>query len=404
MRVEIEKGRAVGKISAPPSKSMAHRLLICAALAKGKSTLYGVSSCDDVLATIDCLSGLGASFEYEGDTVRVTGADIMSAKPERALHCRESGSTLRFLVPVCLLLDKNVMMTGSGMLMQRPMGVYKALAKEKKVTFLQDGESIVLRGPLASGEYRIAGDVSSQFISGLLFALPLAEGDSKISIIPPVVSRPYIDMTVDALHQFGIKAHWEDDHTLAIPGGQSYKATSTSVEGDYSGAAFFAALNAVGSDISIKGLRPDSIQGDKIYGSYFKMLDNGIPTIHIGDCPDLGPVLFAVAAAKNGGIFTGTSRLKIKESDRGEAMARELRKFGTSVTIHEDSIVVYPADFHSPTEPLDGHNDHRIVMSLAVLCTLTGGKINGAEAVSKSFPGFFESLSALGIKEYSYDT
>lgn len=403
MRVEIEKGRAVGRITAPPSKSMAHRLLICASLARGVSTVHGVSSCDDVLATIDCLTELGARFEYDGDTVRVTGADLSSAAPERPLACRESGSTLRFLIPICLLLDKNLMLTGEGQLMKRPMGVYSALAAEKGVTFLQDGNSIVLRGPLTSGEYTVAGDVSSQFISGLLFALPMAEGDSRINIIPPVVSRPYIDMTLEALREFGIRVDWEDDHTLRIPGGQEYRATETRVEGDYSGAAFFAALRTLGADVEVDGLRADSIQGDRIYESYFRMLENGIPTIHIGDCPDLGPVLFSVAAAKYGGIFTGTSRLRIKESDRGAAMAEELKKFGTTVTIHDDSIVVYPADFHAPDEPLSGHGDHRIVMSLAVLLTLTGGTIDGAEAVSKSFPSFFDNLSSLGIKEAVYD-
>ena len=210
MDIRIEKSLARGSIKAPPSKSMAHRLLICAALAEGESVIHGVSSCDDVLATIDCLSELGAKFEYEGDTVKVTGANLSVASPENCLFCRESGSTLRFLVPICLLLGKNVMMTGSGTLMQRPLGVYLALAKEKGLTFLQDESSIVLRGPLAAGEYRIAGNVSSQFISGLMFALPLADGDSKINIIPPVVSRPYIDMTLEALREFGIKIEWEE--------------------------------------------------------------------------------------------------------------------------------------------------------------------------------------------------
>ncbi len=397
MNIEIEKSTARGTVKAPPSKSMAHRMLICAALAKGTSTVCGVSSCDDVLATIDCLSELGAKFDYDGDTVKVTGADLLTASPENCLCCRESGSTLRFLVPICLLLDKNVMMTGSGTLMHRPLGVYQSLAREKGLTFLQDENSIVLRGPLSAGEYRIAGNVSSQFISGLMFALPLADGSSKINIIPPVVSRPYIDMTLEALREFGVKVDWADDHTLVIPGNQEYKATKTSVEGDYSGAAFFAALDSLGSDVGIEGLRENSTQGDKIYKIYFDMLSKGIPTVHIGDCPDLGPVLFAVAAAQYGGIFTGTSRLRYKESDRGEAMAKELRKFGASVAIHEDTIVVYPTDFHEPSEPLDGHNDHRIVMSLAVLLTKTGGTIRGAEAVSKSFPDFFSLLASLGV-------
>lgn len=403
MKVTINKGRAAGCVTAPSSKSMAHRLLISAALAEGESIVHGIPFCDDVLATIDCLTSLGAKFNVEGDTVRVIGTNPRTAAPSSALSCRESGSTLRFMVPVCLLCDKNIMLTGSSTLMRRPMGAYEALSRDKGFTFLHDDNSVILRGPLAAGSYRIAGDVSSQFITGLLFALPLADGDSVLEIIPPVVSRPYIDLTLSALKDFGIEAKWSDDHTLRIPGNQKYRPREVTVEGDYSGAAFLEALNAIGGDVEIKGLREDSLQGDRVYQTFFKQLERGIPTIHIADCPDLGPVLFALAAAKHGGIFTGTSRLRFKESDRAECMAEELKKFGTSVTIRDDSVTVYPADFHAPTETLCGHNDHRIVMSMAVLLTLTGGTIEGAEAISKSFPDFFSDLGELGIEETIYE-
>ena len=314
------------------------------------------------------------------------------------LPCRESGSTLRFFVPLCMISGNNAMLTGAPQLMKRPMNVYQTLAEEKGLTFSQDDKSVMVKGPLKSGEYKVAGNVSSQFISGLLFALPLVKGDSTINIIPPVESRSYIELTLFALREFGIEVTWKDDYTLFIKGGQKYKAIETTVEGDYSGAAFFEAMNALGSDIKVEGLREDSLQGDKVYSRYFEMLGKGTPTIHIGNCPDLGPVLFAVAAAKNGGIFTGTARLKIKESDRAAAMAEELKKFGVSVTIHDDAVVVYPLDFHKPNEKLYGHGDHRIVMSLAVLLTLTGGEIEGAEAISKSFPSFFEDIKGLGIE------
>ncbi|MBQ9748830.1 MAG: 3-phosphoshikimate 1-carboxyvinyltransferase, partial [Clostridia bacterium] len=169
------------------------------------------------------------------------------------------------------------------------------------------------------------------------------------------------------------------------------------VEGDYSNAAFFAALKLFGHDINITGLRESSSQGDKAYIKFFEMLSKGgTPTIHIGDCPDLGPILMAVAAAKHGAVFTGTKRLKIKESDRGHVMAMELAKFGVSVTVHEDSIVVYPLTFHAPTETLQGHNDHRIVMALTTLLLLTGGTIDGAQAVKKSLPEYFDMIRALG--------
>lgn len=397
MTVNIEKGRAKGRISAPPSKSMAHRLLICAALAKGESTIRGMSDCEDVRATLDCLSALGVPFEKDGDIVKVKGIDAAMASAIAPLPCRESGSTLRFFVPLCMLSGNNTMLTGAPQLMKRPMNVYEALAKEKGLTFCQDGKSVMVKGPLTSGEFRVAGNVSSQFISGLLFALPLIKGDSTVNIIPPVESRSYIELTLFALREFGVEVTWKDDYTLFIKGGQTYRAIDTTVEGDYSGAAFFAAMNELGSEIEIEGLRDDSLQGDKIYSRYFEMLGKGTPTVHIGNCPDLGPVLFALAAAKNGGIFTGTARLKIKESDRAAAMAEELKKFGASVTIHDDAVVVYPIDFHKPAEPLCGHGDHRIVMSLAVLLTLTGGCIEGAEAVSKSFPTFFDDIARLGV-------
>ena len=398
MIVNIEKGRAKGCVSAPPSKSMAHRLLICAALSSGESVIHGMSDCEDVRATLDCLSALGVPFEQKGDTVKIKGIDAREMSASAPLSCRESGSTLRFFVPLCMISGNNTMLTGAPQLMKRPMNVYEALAKEKGLTFSQDDRSVIVKGPLKSGEYKVAGNVSSQFISGLLFALPLVKGDSTINIIPPVESRSYIELTLFALREFGVEVTWKDDYTLFIKGDQTYKATETTVEGDYSGAAFFEAMNALGSDISVEGLREDSLQGDKVYSRYFEMLGKGTPTIHIGNCPDLGPVLFAVAAAKNGGIFTGTARLKIKESDRAAAMAEELKKFGVSVTIHDDAVVVYPLDFHKPTENLCGHNDHRIVMSLAVILTLTGGTIEGAEAISKSFPTFFEDIKSLGIE------
>ena len=203
---------------------------------------------------------------------------------------------------------------------------------------------------------------------------------------------------MDALRSFGVSAVWQDEHTIYIRGKQRYKPSEVTVEGDYSGAAFPEALGLFGGEVTVLGLREDTIQGDSVYRKYYDMLVRGVPTIHIGDCPDLGPVLFAIAAAKNGGIFTGTRRLKIKESDRAEAMAEELKKFGTSVSVYEDTVVIYPAEFHAPTEELCGHNDHRIVMALSVLLTLTGGVIDGAEAVSKSYPAFFENLSSLGIE------
>ena len=397
MIFRINSGIARGEIVAPPSKSMAHRLLISAAMSEGKSTVHGISSCEDVLATLDCMKALGIEYERVGDDVTVYGKNPKDFTPRAPLYCRESGSTLRFLIPIAMCSGLTTVFYGEKGLMKRPMSIYERLCQDKGLTYISDGESIVVKGPLAGGEYTLMGNVSSQFISGLLFALPTAENDSIIHITPPIESRSYIELTRSALATFGIKTEWKDEYTLFIPGGQSYTPTEVTVEGDYSGAAFPDALNIFGGEVSVGGLNKDSLQGDSVYKKHFDSLKVGVPTIHIGDCPDLGPILFAVAAAKYGGIFTGTKRLKIKESDRASAMAEELKKFGASVTVYEDTVVIYPIDFHAPTERLAGHNDHRIVMALSILLTLTGGEIDGAEAINKSYPEFFDHLKALGI-------
>ena len=398
MKVTVQKGRASGTVSAPPSKSMAHRLLISAGLSEGESIIHGIKDSLDVLATVACLRALGADCRIEGDTAFVRGIDAKRAAPSSLLSASESGSTLRFFIPIALLSGNPVLFEGAPSLFSRPMSVYETMCEERGLTFSKGPTSLAVRGPLKAGDFRVKGNISSQFISGLLFALPLLEGDSTLSITPPIESRSYISLTVAALATFGVKVAWQDENTLFIKGSQRYRATETEVEGDYSNAAFFAALSALGADVSVTGLSKDSLQGDRMYEKYIPMLTRGTPTVHIGDCPDLGPVLLALAAAKNGAVFTGTARLKIKESDRAEAMAEELRKFGTTVTVGQDSIVVYPTDFHAPSSPLSAHNDHRIVMSLAVLLTLTGGTIEGAEAVRKSFPDFFERLASLGIE------
>lgn len=398
MNVTIQPGKAAGAVFAPPSKSMAHRLLICAGLSKGISHISGVDLNEDILATMDCLREMGAVCTLKGDGVTVFGTDIRSAEPKKPLCCRESGSTLRFFIPLALLCGKMVSFTGTEKLMSRPLDIYRQLCAQKQFVFTHNGQQLQVEGTLTGGTYQIPGNISSQFITGLLFALPLTEQDSCIQITTPLESRSYIELTLQALQAFGIKAWWQDSQTIIIPGFQKYTAHDMAVEGDYSGAAFYAAMNTLGSHIEIAGLLPDSLQGDKVYTQHFQSLCSGCPEIDISDCPDLGPVLFAVAAAKNGALFTGTRRLKMKESDRAAAMAQELAAFGTTVTVEENSVTVTPVDFHAPDRVLHGHNDHRIVMSLAVLLMLTGGEIEGAEAVRKSFPDFFEKLKQLGIQ------
>ena len=397
MKVTFKPAKLYGTVLAPPSKSMAHRMLICGGLAhEGTSVIQGISRSEDVTATLNCLKTLGAEYEKEGDTVTIKGIDIRRSTPTKPLACNESGSTLRFFLPICLLSGNEATLKGTEKLLSRPLSVYESICKEQQISYIKNENSVSVKGVISAGDYKIPGNISSQFISGLLFALPLCEKDSTIDIIPPIESRSYLDLTIEALAEFGVVIEWQDERTLFIKGNQTYQPKNTSVEGDYSNAAFFDALRLFGHEVSVTGLSETSRQGDKAYLKCFELLSKGTPTIHIGDCPDLGPILMAIAAAKNGAVFTGTKRLKIKESDRGAAMASELAKFGVSVTVHEDSIVVYPLSFHAPTETLYGHNDHRIVMALATLLSITGGTIDGAEAVKKSLPEYFELMKELG--------
>ena len=396
MNVTITPGKAHGVITAPPSKSMAHRLLIAGALSEGKSTICGISLSKDIEATLRCLHALGAEYTLEGDKVTIGSLRPACAAKKAVLDCGESGSTLRFLLPLCLLSGKEIILTGSDYLLERPMEIYEKLCRQNGFDYQKKSDGIHVKGVLKPGEYRVPGNVSSQFISGLLFALPLLSGDSKISITPPVESVPYIELTLDALHTFGVDAVFENERTIRVPSAH-FSPRGVTVEGDYSNAAFFEALNVLGGDVTIEGLLPDSRQGDRAYRKMFPLLRAGTASLHLGDCIDLAPICFALAAVLHGGIFGGTRRLAMKESDRASAMAEELRKFGTRVTVGENHVVIVPTDFHAPNGILCGHNDHRVVMSLAVLLTRTGGTISGAEAVNKSFPGFFEALSSLGI-------
>ncbi len=398
MNVYIEKSRPYGQIYAPPSKSMAHRNLICAALAEGKSTISNIDFSDDILATLDCIKAIGARYEIKENSVIVDGTPKISS--DITLFCRECGSTIRFFIPICASGGGSFTFCGSKTLLSRPMTVYEDIFKKQDIEFTNDGEKISLSGILKGGEFFVRGDISSQFISGLLFSLPLCKEDSVITLIPPIESKSYILLTLSVLKKFGIKIDFKDNK-LYIKGNQKYAPCDTTVEGDFSNAAFFEAFNYLGGDVSVKGLS-ESLQGDRIYKELFEKIKKGNAVIDISDCPDLGPVLFSVASVY-GGTFTGTRRLKIKESDRGKAMAEELSKFGVKVIVEDDKITVEKSVLKKPATALYGHNDHRIVMALSVLLTLTGGQVQGAEAVKKSLPDFFDRLEKLNI-EVNYET
>ena len=248
MRVTIKPSTPHGNVCAPPSKSMAHRMLICAGLAHKSepSLIFGLEDSQDILATIDCLNVLGAGINRQNDCAAIYGIDSSAVRENNVLPCRECGSTLRFFVPLCLLQDKPLTLTGSPTLMSRPMDVYRAICQQQGLLFSQDEQGIHVQGPLHAGTFTIPGNISSQFISGLLFALPLLDANSTINVVPPVESRPYINMTIEALSLFGVRVNWENGTTLHIPGNQRYQNITAHVEGDYSNAAFLEALNYVG--------------------------------------------------------------------------------------------------------------------------------------------------------------
>lgn len=397
MRVLITPSKARGIVTAPPSKSMAHRLLLCAGLSEEESVIKNIALSKDIEATIDCLRALGATVTLDGATARVKGVDVTKKRNRTAeLFCNECGSTLRFFIPLCLLSGETRTLKGSETLFRRPLSVYEEICESQDLFFEKRNNSVTVAGKLSPARYEIPGDISSQFISGLLFALPLLSGDSEIRLIPPIESKPYLDMTRKALSLFGVKIE-ENEEGYRIKGGQSYHARELVVEGDYSNAAFLDALNFFSGDVKVEGLSFDSLQGDRVYRTLFEKLKNGSDEIDISDCPDLGPILFSLAAVCGGGRFSGTKRLRIKESDRAAAMKEELEKFGADVQLYKNTAEVFSTSLHRPTALLNGHNDHRVVMALSVLATRFSGEIDGAEAVEKSFPDFFEKLKSLNV-------
>ena len=412
MLVRIFPSRACGTVTAPPSKSVAHRALICGALTDF-SPVSGLAWSEDILATCDCLRALGAKiYQSEKDSVLVgyrrmsiPGSGRFSAIPEGAvLPCRESGSTLRFLIPLAMLSGRRVTFTGSERLMQRPLGIYQEIAARNGGLFLQERGTLTVRGGLCAGEYEIPGNISSQFITGLLIALSLADGESRICVTEPFESRSYTDITAAVMRDFGVPVQCEGN-TFVLVGNAEYRRRPYTVEGDCSNVAFLEALallseredDAGTAGLTVRGVPADTCQGDRVYYEMLHGMAAGRKEFDLSDCPDLAPCLFAMAAYYGGAHFTGTARLAIKESDRGAAMAEELACFGAEVTVGANEVTVACGQLHRPTRVLSGHNDHRIVMALALLCTVNGGEIEGAEAVAKSYPDFFEVIAGVGI-------
>lgn len=411
MLARIQPSRLQGSVTVPPSKSMAHRALLCAGLAAGTTQIQGILPSQDMEATCRALTALGASIARQGSLARVQGVAGRPKAPQGPVDCGESGSTLRFLIPAFALASAPARLTGRGRLPQRPLGPYGAIFHGQGLPFAQDETGVSFQGPLAPGDYGLPGDVSSQFISGLLFALPLLPGDSHIRIQPPFESRGYVNMTLQVMDAFGVQAAFLDRLTLHVPGNQLFTAPAAPflVEGDDSQAAFFLTLDAILGDVSVAGLSLRSIQGDRVMGEILARCGHvpGQPprplapfVADLGDCPDLGPILMTLGLFCQGeSRLLNAGRLRLKESDRGTAMAQELGKLGGQASLAGDEIRIRQSRLR-PGPALSSHGDHRIAMALAVaaLGARIPADIQGAEAVEKSYPDFWKDLAAIGAR------
>lgn len=390
MNITIYPHKLRGTLQAIPAKSQAHRLLICAAFADRETTLLCPETNQDIEATAGCLSALGATIQRTPSGYQVT--PIKNAPVEAVLDCKESGSTLRFLLPIVGALGVNGTFLLAGRLPQRPLSpLWEEMERMGCKLSRPTKNSILCTGKLHSGEYTIDGGISSQFITGLLFAAALMEGDSSLIITGKLESLPYIQMTQQALALFHV-----DTQEYRIKGNQSFSSPGTVlVEGDWSNGAFFLAANALGSNIDISNLDPNSCQGDRAAAVLIPQLKNYC-TISAANIPDLVPILCIIAAANQGAVFTDIARLRLKESDRVNSVIAMLNSLGITAQATENTLTVQPGTFHGGH--VDSFSDHRIAMAAAIAATIANGpvSIKNANCVAKSYPIFWDEYTRLG--------
>lgn len=413
-----------GNIVVPSSKSLGHRGIIAAALSRGISRVYNIQLSKDIEATMELMKELGAVVNIEDQNLYIDGRKMFSYEKKLDLRCRESGSTLRFLIPLALTKDGDYIFHGEGKLISRPLEPYYEIFEEKGIKYSreEDGLPLKVSGKLTSGTYRVRGDISSQFITGLLFSLPILEGNSRIQITTKLESKGYIDLTLDILKDFGIEIENNNYKEFNIRGAQKYNSRNYYVEGDYSQGAFFLVAGALGSSIVCSGLNKDSLQGDKVIldileamGCNVEESKEGIKVkpsktkgieIDASNCPDLVPILTVLASLSEGETkIVNAKRLRIKECDRLHAITKELNKLGANIIELEDSLIISGVNELKGGE-VDSHNDHRIVMALAIAATRARGNviINNPSAVEKSYPNFFKDYFKLGGEgdEFNY--
>lgn len=422
--VTLNPSKLKGEVVIPTSKSVCHRAVICAGLSEGVSNIDNVVFSQDVEATCGAMSNLGVeiALDKEASKIKVKGASKLEPK-DVSINCFESGSTLRFLIPVAATTGKKVTFDGKGKLVERPLEDYYRIFDEQQIHYENaDGKlPLTIDGKLKAGEYRIKGDVSSQFISGLLFALPLLDGDSKIIVTTELESKPYVDLTIDALKTFSVDVENVNYREFIIKGNQKYKASDYRVEGDFSQVAFWLVAGSIGADVVCDGMNINSLQGDKAVLEIIKSMGGeitvegnkikAIPSktkgtvIDAAECPDLVPVLTVLAALSQGTTeIVNAARLRFKESDRLSAITSELNKIGADIEEKEDGLIIRGKEFLIGGT-VDSWNDHRIAMALAVASIRCKEPviIRDSSCIKKSYPNFWEHFKELGgnLNEWS---
>ena len=383
MDIRITPRQLSGPVTPPPSKSMAHRAVLAMMLSGGGGTISNLNDSQDIQATKRCVAAL--------KTPPCSGLPF--------LDCGESGSTLRFVIPIALAVAGGGVFTGRGRLMERPQQPYVDIFEEKGVFYEQKDSLLTVQGRLTPGTYRLPGNVSSQFVTGLLYALSLLPGDSEIIMTSPLESKGYVDMTLDVLEQFGVSVDNQSYKRFRVPGGQTFRSRDITIESDWSQAGFWYAANFLDNQVDIQGLNPHSAQGDRIVAAHCGTLaKSGDIDIDVSDCPDLLPPLAVMAAVRGGTThFGNAARLRIKERDRLATIAALVNALGGQAEEQPESLTIrgVPA---LAGGTVDGANDHRIVMAAAIAATrcLAPVTILGAEAVKKSYPGFWDDYKRLG--------
>ena len=413
----IKVDKLVGEVSPPPSKSILHRYIIGSSLAKGISKIENISFSNDIIATIEAMKKLGAKIEKKDNYLLIDGSKTFDKEylnNNSEIDCNESGSTLRFLFPLSIVKENKIIFKGKGKLFKRPLSPYFENFDKYQIKYSHvNGNEISLDGELKSGEYEIDGNISSQFITGLLFSLPLLNENSKIIIKGKLESSSYIDITLDCLNKFGIKIINNSYQEFIMEGSQTYKSGNYEVEADYSQAAFFLVANSIGSNIKINGLNTNSLQGDKKIIDFVSEIDNWNKNEKLildgSETPDIIPILSLKACTSKKEIeIVNIARLRIKESDRLKATVQELSKLGFDLMEKEDSILINSRKnyTHNSKEiiSLSSHSDHRIAMTIAIASTCYEGEIilDNLDCVKKSYPNFWEVFLLLGGKIYEY--